>query len=77
MPDIPESAGQLLMTETIGNIQATNTQNRNIGSMAAGVLQGAMARNFDELGSVESRATSGVLGTPLASPTTQAGGAGT
>jgi len=32
-----------------------------------------MARNFDELGTIESRANSGVIATPVAGPTTQAG----
>ena len=35
----------------------------------------AMARNFDEMGTIESRANSGVMATPIASPTTQSGGA--
>lgn len=69
--DLSPNVANALMTETIGNIQATNTQNRGISSIAAGVLQGAMSRNFDELGTVESRAVSGVMATPVASPATQ------
>lgn len=71
--DLPDAVASQLMTETVGNLQATNAHSRNIATMATGVLQAAMARNFDELGSVESRATSGVMATPIASPTTQAG----
>lgn len=71
-PDLPESVAAQLMTETVGNIQANNRDGRNVSTLAAGVLQGAMARNFDELGTIESRANSGVMATPIASPTTQA-----
>ena len=70
-PDLPESVAAQLMTETVGNIQANNRDGRNVSTLAAGVLQGAMARNFDELGTIESRANSGVMATPIASPTTQ------
>ncbi len=69
--DLPHNVASHLMTETVGNIQANNLAGRNIATTANGVLQAAMARNFDELGSVESRATSGVMATPIASPTTQ------
>jgi hypothetical protein len=69
--DLPQNVASHLMTETVGNIQANNLAGRNIATTANGVLQAAMARNFDELGTVESRATSGVMATPIASPTTQ------
>ena len=69
--DLPEAVAGQLMTETVGNIQANNRDGRNIGTAAMGVLQGAMARNFDELGTVEGRANSGVNATPIASPATQ------
>lgn len=69
--DLPPSVAQQLMVETTGNIQANNRDGRAISTTAMGVLQGAMARNFDELGTVESRATSGVIATPVASPTVQ------
>lgn len=73
MADIPDSVATQLMTETVGNIQANNRDGRNLGTVAMGVLQGAMSRNFDELGTVESRANSGVIATPVASPATQSG----
>ena len=69
--DLPEGVANHLLTETVGNIQADNRNGRGITTTAQGVLQGAMARNFDELGTVESRANSGVIATPVASPTTQ------
>ncbi len=68
----PNVAGHL-MTETVGNIQANNRDGRNLGTMAMGVLQVAAARNFDELGVAESRANSGLVATPVASPATQSG----
>ena len=68
--DLPEAVAGQLMTESVGNIQANNRDGRNIGTVAMGVLQGAMARNFDELGTVEGRANSGVNATPLAPPVT-------
>lgn len=72
--DLPPNVASALMVETTGNIQANNRDGRNVSSLAMGVLQNAAARNFDELGAVESRATSGVMATPIASPTTQAAG---
>lgn len=69
--DLSPNVANALLNETIGNIQANNRDGRNVATMAMGVLQMAAARNFDELGAVESRATSGVMATPIASPTTQ------
>lgn len=71
--DLPSNVAAQLQLESVGNIQANNRDGRNISTTAVGVLQSAAARNFDELGAVESRATSGVIATPIASPTTQAG----
>lgn len=69
--DLPESVASQLLTESVGNIQANNRDGRNAGTVATNVLTGAMARNFDELGTIESRANSGIIGTPVASPTNQ------
>lgn len=71
--DLPESVASQLLTESVGNIQANNRDGRNAGTVATNVLNGAMARNFDELGTVESRANSGIIGTPVASPAVQTG----
>lgn len=68
--DLPPGVAAQLMTETVGNIQANNRDGRNAGTVATNVLAGAMARNFDELGTVEGRANSGVNATPIASPAT-------
>ena len=71
--DLPESVASELLTLTVGNIQANNAEARDLTTLPAGVLKGAMARNFDELGTVESRANSGVIATPVASPAVQTG----
>ena len=71
--DLPEGVGQVLMTETAGNIQNTNLNGRNIANIAMGSLQAGVARVHNELDPVESRAVSGVMATPVAPPTTQGG----
>ena len=71
--DLTENYGGLLLAESAGNVQANNRDGRNVGTMAMGVLQSAAARNFDELGVTESRATSGVIATPVATPAVQTG----
>ena len=73
MVDLPPNLTAHLQVETIGNIQANNRDGRNGSSMAMGVLQMAAARNFDELGAVESRATGSIFGKPVASPAVQTG----
>ena len=69
--DLPPAVAGQLITETTGNIQANNRDGRNAGTVATNVLSGAMARNFDELGTIESRANSGIIATPVAAPSTQ------
>jgi hypothetical protein len=59
---------ELMQLESIGNIQSANTRARDAAILANNVLQGAMSRNFDELGPVEGRTVSGVNATPLAPP---------
>lgn len=71
--DLPQGVLTLLLQESANNIQADNRNGRGITTTAQGVLQGAMARNFDELGTVESRSNSGVMATPIASPAIQTG----
>ena len=68
--DLPDATGQLLLTETVGNIQNTNLNGRNIANIAMGSLQAGVARTHNELGVEESRAISGVMATPIASPAT-------
>jgi len=68
--DLPSNVAAQLQLESVGNIQANNRDGRNVATASMGVLQAAAARNFDELGAVESRATSGIVATPIAGPTT-------
>jgi hypothetical protein len=68
--DLPEATGQLLLTESVGNIQNTNVNARNIANIAMGALQAGVARVHNELGTEESRAISGVMATPIAPPAT-------
>jgi len=68
--DLPESVASQLLTETVGNIQATNNNGRNIANIAMGSLQAGVAMTHNELGPVESRAVSGVMATPVAAPAT-------
>lgn len=71
--DLPAGFGTLLISESGSNVQSDNREGRALTTLAAGVLKGAMARNFDELGTVESRSNSGVMATPIASPAVQTG----
>lgn len=68
--DISPNVANALLIESVGNIQTTNGSARNQAALSMGVLQAAQARNFDELGTTESRAVSGVMATPIAPPTT-------
>ena len=67
--DLQPNVAAQLQQESIGNIQMTNASGRGISQMAAGVLQAAMARNFDKLGTEEARAISGLNATPIGGPT--------
>jgi len=68
--DIPDNLAQATMAIIQSNLVSNNRDGQAISTAALGVLQVAAARNFDELGSVEGRANSGVNATPLAGPTT-------
>ena len=68
--DLPPNVAAQLQLESVGNVQSNNQSGRATSTAAMGVLQAAMARNFDQLDAVESRATSGVMATPIAGPTT-------
>tara|TARA_R110000803_G_scaffold197082_1_gene260535 strand:+ start:879 stop:1172 length:294 start_codon:yes stop_codon:yes gene_type:complete len=61
----------LLQLESVGNIQANNTRARDAATLANNGMLGAITRDFGELGTIESRANSGVMATPIAGPTTQ------
>ncbi|WP_150105942.1 hypothetical protein [Rubinisphaera brasiliensis] len=60
---------ELLQLESVGNIQANNTRARDAATLANNALQGAITRDFGELGTLESRANSGVMATDMGGPT--------
>ncbi len=74
---IPEKGGtkmdpdmfKLMLAESAGNVQASNRNSRNMFDIASGAMQGTMVQNFKDVGVVEGRSVSGILATPLASPT--------
>lgn len=71
--DIPDGVHGHLLTTGSQAYQQSMSRGIEVSQLANGVLQAAMSRNFDELGTVESRAHSGVMATPVASPTKQQG----
>ncbi len=66
--DLSENVANQLLTETIGSIQSTNAANRDSASLAQAHLRYALAKNFDEVGTLEGRAVSGVNTAPLGPP---------
>jgi len=69
--DLPDGVSSFLASETAGNIQATNNNSREVFRQAAGVLAAVVTRIPTEPSVLGSRAVSGVLATPIASPTVQ------
>lgn len=72
--DLPANVASQFMATAVAGANDSSSNVRNVANIAMGVLQTAAARSFDELGVTESRATSGVIATPIASPSTQTGG---
>ena len=70
--DLPSNVASAMMTETAGNIQASNRNSRFANDAVMAAISGTVQTNFAEVGVLESRAASGVIATPIASPTTQA-----
>lgn len=66
--DLPDGVGQLMMTETAGNIQASNRNTRGVFDAVMGALAGTIQANHAEVGVLEGRSVSGVMSTPIASP---------
>ena len=66
--ELGNTISELLLTETAGNIQASNRNSRNTGDVVMGALQGTVVQNFKDVGVVEGRTVSGVLATPIAGP---------
>lgn len=66
--DLPDGVGQLMMTESAGNIQASNRNTRGVFDAVMGALAGTVQSNFKDIGVLEGRSASGVFATPLGSP---------
>lgn len=71
--DLSPNMMNLLLSESAANMQNSNEQARNTFNLASGALQAGIAKTHNELGPVESRAVSGVMGTPVAGPTNPQG----
>lgn len=69
--DLPDGVGQLMMTESAGNIQASNRNTRGVFDAVMGALAGTVQTNFKDIGVLEGRSASGVLATPIAGPTSK------
>lgn len=72
--DLPDGMAAMMASETAANIQSTNNNSREVYRQAAGVLAAVITRIPTEPSAVGSRAVSGILATPIASPTAQVGG---
>ena len=66
-----DTISELLLTESAANVQASNRNTRGGFDAVMVALAASVGQNFNELGTLEGRANSGVLATPIASPTTQ------
>lgn len=71
--DIPPNVAQGMMADIAGNITAANTVARNNFTIAGGVLQGSMARRFDEDSVAQGKTAAGILATDVGGPTNKAG----
>jgi hypothetical protein len=69
--DLPPGMASMMATETAANLQSTNNNSREVYRQAAGVLAAVVTRIPTEPSVLGSRAVSGVLATPIASPTVQ------
>jgi hypothetical protein len=66
--DLPPNVAAAMQLQSVENAQITTNQGRQVSQMANAVLQAAMARNFDKIGTEEARAVSGINATPIAGP---------
>ena len=74
--DLPDNVAGMLLKEGSESHQALMADIRHNGAAVHSLLRFSAARSFDQLDTLESRANSGVMATPIASPTTQAGTTG-
>jgi len=68
--DLPENVAQAMMSETAGNIQASNRNSRGVFDAVMGAIGATVQTNLSEVGVLEGRAVSGVMATPIAPPAT-------
>jgi len=66
-----DTISELLLSESAANFQASNRNTRGGFDTVAVALAAAVGNNYSEIGTLESRANSGLIATPIASPTTQ------
>jgi len=64
-----DTISELLLTETAANLQQSNRNVRGGLDTVMVALTASVGQNFNELGTLEGRANSGVIATPIASPT--------
>lgn len=66
--DLPPNIASGFLMESATNMQASNRNSRGVFDAAMGALAGTVQTNFAEVGVLEGRAVSGVMATPIASP---------
>jgi len=72
--DLPETVAGLLLKEGSESHQQLMFESRANSQHTNNLVRTVATHKFAEVGPIESRAVSGVMATPIASPTTQAGG---
>ena len=71
--DLPENVAAELLREGVSMHQANIERLRTGATQAHNLLLLGSSQRFNEVGPIESRAVSGLIATPVASPTTQQG----
>lgn len=71
--DLPENVAGMLLKEGSESHQALMADIRHNAATGHNLARLGAVKAFNELDTLESRANSGVMATPIASPTTQAG----
>ena len=69
--DLPDNVAGAILKQGSEAHQAIMTDVINNGANVHNLVRTSAFRKFDEIGSIESRANSGVIATPIAGPTTQ------
>ena len=72
--DLTENVAAELVRTGAAAHQALMTDIQHNGASIHNLARAVAVRKHDELGSIESRAHSGIMATPVASPTIQQGG---